>query len=578
MLDDKKDQFVVDIEHDAAGSFNNSSEKTVSEDVLETTQFKDFNDKLDSAKYGQTKRRLSSRHVALMIIGQSIGTGLFVGLSSPLVTSGSLSLFTGFLFYSCFVIWPMMQAVAEMCSYLPIKGSFLHYSARWVDPALGFACTIIYLYTSIMFLALEATAFAGVCSFWSDVNAGVWITVALVSTLIFNVFGVNWYGEIEFVASITKVLLVVGLMFFSLISMCGGNPKGDAYGFGNWSKGGLVKEYLVSGTTGRFLGWWNVMVYAAFSCGGPDLLGMIASEVERPRKTIPMAGRRAYIRIYIFYLGGLFFMNCLCASTNPTLLDARANGNSGAAASPWVIGIKEVGVHGLDSLVNVVIALSAWSCGNGFTYGATRTAYSASLAGYLPRFFSKCLKSGCPIYCVIGCMAISCIAYLSIGTSTAVVFNWFINLSTTGILSTYVCIWICYFKFKRAFVAQGYDYETDSTFKPPRFVHPYMTYFGFFMTLVILLFNGFWIFFPGQWSAANFFTSYFAPILFVGLFVFWKVFKRTHWRTDLEADLTTGKARIDKEEAIEEEEYAAKPRKSGFLWKCYYKFADICYN
>lgn len=566
-MSEKSENIEVDIER--VGS---------SEHHYQTTGFADFHDKLDPSKYGQTKRRLSSRHVALMIIGQSIGTGLFVGLAQPMVTSGSLALFTGFLFYACFVIWPLMQCVAEMCSYLPIKGTYLHYCARWVDPALGFACTIIYLYTTMMFIALEAVAFAGVVSYWSDLNPGVWITIALVTTLMFNVFGVNWYGEIEFVASILKVLLIVGLMFFSLVSMCGGNPKNDAYGFENWPKGGLVKEYLTTGTTGRFLGWWNVMIYAAFSCGGPDLLGMIASEVERPRTTIPMAGRRAYIRIYVFYLGGLFFMNSLCSSTNPDLLAAQARGESGAAASPWVIGIKSVGVHGLDSLVNVVIATSAWSCGNGFTYGATRCAYSASLAGYLPRFLSKCLKNGCPIYCVILCMAVSCIAYLSVGSSTGIVFNWLINLSTTGLLCTYLAMWWCFFKFKKAFEAQGNDWDKDAYFRPPKFVHPFMTYFGCFLNIIILIFNGFWIFFPGQFSVANLFTSYFAPVFALCLFFGWKLLKRTHFRTDLEADITTGKKEIDDEETIEMAEFDAKRRKSGVFFKCYYKFSDICFN
>lgn len=572
--------FTVDIEKGGDLQVQNNSEGstiTSKEGYVEQTNFDDFHDKLDVGKYGETKRRLTSRHVALMIIGQSIGTGLFVGLSTPLVTSGSLALFLGFVFYACFVVWPLMQCIAEMCAYLPIKGSFLHYSARWVDPALGFACTMIYLYTSLMFIALEAVAFAGVVSFWSDLNPGVWITVALVTTLAFNVFGVNYYGEIEFFASITKVLLIVGLMMFSLISMCGGNPKGDAYGFENWTKGGLVKEYLVPGTTGRFLAFWNVMIYAAFSCGGADILGLISSEVERPRTTIPLAGRRAYIRIYLFYLGGLFFMNSICSSTNPTLLDARANGEAGAAASPWVIGIREVGVRGLDSLVNVVVALSAWSCGNGFTFTATRCAYSGAIAGYLPRIFSYCLKNGCPIYCVICSMAISCIAYLSINNSTGTVFNWLINLSTTGLLCAYLCMWWCYFKFKKAFVAQGLG-EKDEYFKPPFFVHPYMTYFGCFLNILILFFNGFWVFFPGNFSVANLFTSYFAPVFFIILFVFWKVLKKTKFKTHLEADLTTGKEKIDREEAIEEEEFANRIRRKGFFWKCWYKFSDVCFN
>lgn len=50
--------------------------------------------------FGQTKRGLSGRHVQLMALGGSIGTGLFVGIGGVLRTSGPLSLW----FWGTFVI------------------------------------------------------------------------------------------------------------------------------------------------------------------------------------------------------------------------------------------------------------------------------------------------------------------------------------------------------------------------------------------------------------------------------------------------------------------------------------------
>lgn len=539
---------------------------------------RDFEDRLDVEKYGETKRKLSTRHVSLMIIGQSIGTGLYIGLKSPLMTSGSLSLFLGFVLWACTMVWPLMQAVGEMCSYLPIKGTFLHFAARWLDPAMGFALTLIYLYTTLMFVCVEVVGFASVVGFWTDALPAIFITVALVTILFFNVFGVNWYGEIEFFSSILKVLLIVGLMLTGLITMCGGNPKGDAFGFRNWSEGGLFREYLVSGNTGRFLGFWNVLIYAAFACGGPDMLGMVAGEIAQPRKNIAIAARRSYARIYLFYIGGIFFMNCLCSSINPDLIKASESGDSSTVASPWVIGIKSVGIHGLDSLVNAVVMTSAWSCGNGFTYGAARSAYSAALAGYLPRIFAKCLKNGCPIVAVCFTIAIGTLSYMSVSQSSSVVFNWFINLATTGLLCTYAVMWAMYFKFQKATAVQTCDAADPKYFKAPRWCKPWLMYWGAFFNGLVLFFNGFWIFFPGQFSVANLFTSYFAPVFFVVLYVGWKLYKKTHWRSAEEADITTGKKEIDEEEEIENEIVANRPRKEGVLWKIWYKFADICFG
>uniref|UniRef100_A0A0L0NWY5 Proline-specific permease (Proline transport protein) n=1 Tax=Candidozyma auris TaxID=498019 RepID=A0A0L0NWY5_CANAR len=539
---------------------------------------KDFGAHLDVEKFGLTKRKLTNRHVLLMIIGQSIGTGLFVGIKTPLMNSGSLSLFLGFFLWAASMIWPLMLATGEMCSYLPVRGTFLHFAARWLDPALGFAVTMMYLYTTLMFICVEAVAFASVAGYWTDLSPAVFVTIFLASVLFFNVFGVNWYGEIEFCLSILKVLLIVGLMFFGLITMCGGNPKGDAYGFRNWKEGGLVKPYLVEGNTGKFLGFWNVLIFAAFSCGGPDMLGMVSGEISQPRKNIATAAKRTYIRIFLFYVGGIFFVNSLCASNNPDLLAASASGKGGAAASPWVIGIKSVGVNGLDSVVNAVVLTSAWSCGNGFTYGAARSAYSAALAGYIPKSFSYCLKSGCPIVAVVFAMSIGCLSYMTTSKASAVVLNWFINLATTGLLCTYAVMWMCYFKFKKATRAQPCDHEDPKFYKLSGFLYPWVTYWAAFLNALVLFFNGFWIFFPGQFSVANLFTSYFAPVFFMCLFGFWKIWKKTHWRSAEEADITSDKADIDDEEEAEALRLSLIPKKEGFLWKVWYKVSAFCFS
>lgn len=529
-------------------------------------------------EYGTTQRRLSSRHVALMIIGQSIGTGLFIGVKTPLMTSGSLSLFLGFVIWAMTMIWPLMLATGEMCAYLPVEGTFLQYCSRWLDPAMGFAATVMYLYTTLMYMCVEVVAFSSIIGYWTDASPAIFITIAIVTILFFNVFGVNWYGEIEFVSSMMKVLLVVGLMVFGLITMCGGNPHGDAYGFLNWNKGGVMKEYLVSGATGRFLGFWNVLIFAAFACGGPDMLGMVAGEISQPRLTIGVAAKRTYIRIFVFYVGGIFFMNSMCASTNPLLLEAAESGRGGAAGSPWVIGIKTVGVHGLDSLVNAAIMMSTWSCGNGFTYGATRSCYSASLSGYLPKVFSYCLRNGCPIVSVCACLSISALSYMSVSKTSNTVFNWFTNLATTGLLFTYSVMWLCYFKFRKAVEVQPTDFYDEKHYKTPKLMHPYITYWAFAFNNLILFFNGFWIFFPGQFSVANLFTSYFAPVFAAVLFVVWKLVKRTHWKSPLEADISTGKDDIDREEELERDILDATPKKLGLFWNIWNKVADFCFR
>jgi amino acid transporter len=89
--------------------------------------------------FPQTKRGLTSRHVQLMAIAGSIGTGLFVGIGSYLRDAGPLSVLLGFLVWGCFMILPVNLSVGEMAAYLPIRGSIFELAARFIDPAFGFA-------------------------------------------------------------------------------------------------------------------------------------------------------------------------------------------------------------------------------------------------------------------------------------------------------------------------------------------------------------------------------------------------------------------------------------------------------
>jgi amino acid transporter len=103
-------------------------------------------------------------------------------------------------------------------------------------------------------------------------------------------------------------------------------------------------------TLGQFLGWWSVMTQAAFSFIGTEIVAIAAGEAKNPRRNLPKAIRRVYIRILLFYIGGTlvigvynstrfcayslgFHLGLLVPSNHPSL-----NLNTGnAAASPFVI-------------------------------------------------------------------------------------------------------------------------------------------------------------------------------------------------------------------------------------------------
>ena len=46
-----------------------------------------------------------------------------------------------------------------------------------------------------------------------------------------NVFGVEYFGTTEFWLAMGKIILFLGLTFYTIVTMAGGNPERYAYGF-----------------------------------------------------------------------------------------------------------------------------------------------------------------------------------------------------------------------------------------------------------------------------------------------------------------------------------------------------------
>ena len=112
---------------------------------------------------------------------------------------------------------------------------------------------------------------------------------------------------------VLPISLNFGLILLTIINMSGGNPQHDAYGFSNWNSTPMI-EYYATGSTGRFLGWWRVVVYCAFSIAGPDPIWLAAGEIQTPRKTIPRVVKLVFWRLVLFYIVGV-----LCVGSSAQL-------------------------------------------------------------------------------------------------------------------------------------------------------------------------------------------------------------------------------------------------------------------
>lgn len=499
-----------------------------------------------------TKRGLKSRHAQMIALGGTIGTGLFVGSGATLARGGPAFILACYIIVTILVLF-VVTAITEVAAHLPLAGGTMSYFGfRYGSSSLGFAMGWLYWYSLGILVPYEITAASLVIGYWdSPVNIGVWITIFIIVIIGLNFFPVGVYGETEFWFASLKVFMMIGLLILSFILFWGGGPSHQRLGFHYWKDPGAVSTYIKEGDAGRMIAFTSTLVLSAFPFTfAPELLVVTGGEMQSPRRNLPIAAKRYFYRLIIFYIGSVLAIGVICAHNDKAL----TNGGAGAKASAFTVGITNAGIHGLGSVVNAVIITSGWSSGNSFLYISSRSLYSLAIAGNAPAVFKKCTRGGVPYMAVGASACFSVLAYLNCGESGSTVFTWFVNLTNTSGFLSWICCCIVYLRFRKACIAQGItDLPYHSVVQP---VGAWIALVGF--TIMVLI-NGFDVFFPGRFTASSFLTAYVGISIFLTIYVGHRL---VHWqdnwfRRPEDVDLTSG---------LEDILAAEKPKKHYDKW------------
>ncbi|XYA01139.1 hypothetical protein QA089_003691 [Meyerozyma guilliermondii] len=479
----------------------------------------------DLEEKSEVVRGLKSRHIQLIALGGAIGTGLFIGSGSALSVCGPAPLLTSYMI-TAFCVWLVMNQLGEMVIFLPISGNASVYALtkKYLNSPLSFTAGWNLFYAQAMVPPSEVTACALIIEYWTDANSAIFISIFGIATIGMNFRPVKYYGESEFCVAIIKILCITGLIILGVVIFFGGGPNQDGVlGFHYWKHPGAFVDYLVPGNTGRFLATWTAIVKSGFAFVlTPEILASCAAEAENPRRSMPKAFRRVIYRLIFFYVGGVLVIGVIVASNNSRLMSAIAAGKSNAAASPFVIGISEVGIKVLPHIVNACFLTSAYSAGTSQLYAASRSLHSMAINGDAPRIFGKLNRWGVPYYSVgLGSLFIF-LSYLNCSNTSSTVFAWLSNIvSISGFLS-WMFVGICYLRFRNII-----DYLDLNDRIPYRV--PLMRYGAYFTTgffAILSLTNGFYVFFPQNWSTSNFFAAYitllFVAVLYAGSTIYYR--------------------------------------------------------
>lgn len=425
----------------------------------------------------ELKRGLKARHLTMISIGGSIGTGLFLASGGAISSAGPGGALLAYAAIGIMVYF-LMTSLGEMAAWMPVSGSFSTYAGRFVDPALGYALGWNYWFNWAVTIAAELSAAGIIMKFWfPDTPSLPWSVLFLALMFGLNYLSVRGYGESEYWFAFIKVATVIVFIGVGLL-MIVGIIGGEAVGFRHFTEGDAPFH-------GGFMAMLGVFMTAGFSFQGTELIGVAAGESNNPRVNIPKAIRQVFWRILLFYIFAIFVIGMLISYTDPVLINGDV---ASIAASPFTVVFQNAGLAFAASVMNAIILTSVLSAGNSGMYASTRMLWVLAKEGKAPRLLAALNRRGVPVLALIVTAAIGMLAFFTSLFGDGVVYIWLLNLSGMCGFLAWLGIAISHYRFRKAFVKQGYSLS-ELPFKAKWF--PFGPLFALVLCLFVMFGQGY---------------------------------------------------------------------------------------
>lgn len=456
----------------------------------------------------QLKRTLKARHLIMISLGGSIGTGIFLASGGAIHQAGPGGALLAYAAVGIMVYF-LMTSLAEMAAYMPDAGSFKVYASKFVDPSFGFAIGWNYWYNWAITIAAELAAVVLIMKFWFPGSPSfIWSGLALLMMFGFNYLSVKGFGEAEFWFSLIKVVTVI-IFIITGLAMILGIMGGESIGF-------EVFTYKEAPFNGGFFAILGVFMAAGFSFQGTELLGVAAGESEHPEKTIPKAINSVFWRILLFYIFTIFIIGMILPYTDERLL------SDAVTVSPFTLVFERAGFAFAASVMNAIILTAVLSAGNSGMYASTRMLWDMARDGLAPKFLAKLDHRGVPVNALIVTALVGSLAFLTTFFGDGQVYVWLLNASGMAGFVTWLGISISHYRFRRAFVAQGRDIKA-LPYRAKWF--PFGPILAFLLCAFIIAGQSLPAIMDGHFDWNNLLVSYIGLPLFL---VVWLIYKVKH--------------------------------------------------
>ncbi|KAF9931788.1 hypothetical protein FBU30_009592 [Linnemannia zychae] len=399
------------------------------------------------------KRDLRLRHMIMIAVSGTIGTGLFLTSGSTIATAGPGG---ALLAYALIGLWLVFvcQAIGEIATLLPLPGAFNAWGARVFDEAFSFQMTWMYFINWALTIPAELAAAAVIVEFWigKDSKFPPWAVplIIILIMIVINVTGVRAYGEIEYWLSVLKVFTIIMFIVCGILVDAGAignkdaNGKRIVYGLDSWS-------YRDAPFVGGFLAFVKTLVSVGYAYGGSEMTGVTAAESRNPHKHVPKAVNTVLIRIAAFYISSVFLLGAIIKYDDPRLI----NTDKSAARAPFTLVFAEAGINAAANYMNAVVFTSIFSAINSDFYVATRMLLSLSRNGWAHKSIGYTNSRGVPMVALAIVTSCSCLSLVTIFVGSGVVFSWFVSIIGSIIFQSWILILLLHFRFRYCWKKQG---------------------------------------------------------------------------------------------------------------------------
>lgn len=383
-----------------------------------------------SGEETKLERGLSARHVEMIALGGTIGTGLFLGAGRSISTAGPAILLV-YIITGLFMFW-MMRALGELLLTDPDKPTFVAFIEKYLGKRTGFVIGWTYWLGWITIAMAEVTAIGAYMKYWfPDVPGWIWAIIFLAVLFSINIFAVGAFGETEFWLSMIKIIAILAMIATGAIMIAThAETSAGVTSLSNlWTHGFFANNG--SGILSAFQ-----MVFFAFL--GIEFVGMTAAESKDPDYVIPKAINSIIIRILIFYIGSLI-----------AIMSIQPWTNYNANESPFVQVFAGIGITAAAGIINFVVLTAAASALNSAIFTTGRMLFALTSQGESKSRFGRLNKRALPMNALVASTLLIGLAAVINYLFPSEAFEVITSVASAAFIGIYATLVFAHVKYRR---------------------------------------------------------------------------------------------------------------------------------